>query len=46
VKPLAAGNGFVDVNIETLRHNKYSNVFSLGDVSNLPTAKTAAAVFS
>ena len=44
--PLAAGNGFIDVNKNTLRHNKYENVYALGDVANLPTAKTAAAVFS
>ncbi len=42
---LAAGNGFVDVDSATLRHNKYDNVFSCGDVANLPTAKTAAGVF-
>jgi sulfide:quinone oxidoreductase len=29
-----------------LRHNKYENIFSLGDCANLPTAKTAAAAFS
>lgn len=29
-----------------MQHNKYKNVFGLGDVCNLPTAKTAAAVFS
>lgn len=46
LKPLAAGNGFVDVDIGTLRHNKYSNVFSLGDCANLPTAKTAAGILS
>ena len=27
-----------------LRHNRYPNVFSLGDASSLPTSKTAAAV--
>lgn len=43
---LASANGFVDVDKFTLRHNKYPNVFSLGDVANLPTAKTAAGVFS
>jgi len=43
---LAAGTGFVDVDQYTLRHNKYGNIFSLGDVANLPTAKTAAAVFA
>ena len=44
--PLAAGNGFADVNKDTLRHNKYENVYALGDVANLPTAKTAAAVYA
>lgn len=43
---LRAPNGFVDVDNETLRHNKAENVFSLGDVANLPTAKTAAGAFS
>lgn len=43
---LAAGNGWLDVNTQTLQHNKYSNVFGVGDVCNLPTAKTAAGVFS
>ena len=46
LKPLAAGNGFVDVDIGTLRHTKYSNVFSLGDCANLPTAKTAAGIYT
>jgi len=36
--------GWVDVNINTLQHTQYSNVFSLGDVAALPTAKTGAAV--
>ena len=36
--------GFVDVNKGTLQHAKYKNVFALGDCSNLPTSKTAAAV--
>lgn len=43
--PLAAENGWLDVDIKTLRHNKYPNIFGMGDVCNLPTAKTAAAVF-
>jgi sulfide:quinone oxidoreductase len=29
-----------------LQHNKFKNIFGLGDVCNLPTAKTAAAIFS
>lgn len=41
---LADANGFVDVNKETLQHKKYSNVFGIGDCSNIPTSKTAAAV--
>ncbi|XP_057315080.1 sulfide:quinone oxidoreductase, mitochondrial-like [Hydractinia symbiolongicarpus] len=38
--------GFVDVHPETLQHVKYSNIFSIGDSSNLPVSKTAAAVAS
>lgn len=41
---LADAAGFVDVNKFTLRSNKYKNVFALGDCSNLPTSKTAAAI--
>ena len=36
--------GWVDVDPYTLQHKTYSNVFSLGDVSNLPTSKTGAAI--
>lgn len=36
--------GWVDVNKYTLQHNRYPNVFSLGDASSLPTSKTAAAI--
>lgn len=38
------GKGWVDVDINTLQHNTFKNVFSLGDVAHLPTAKTGAAV--
>ena len=41
---LSDPNGFVDVNKETLQHKKYPNVFALGDCTNIPTGKTAAAV--
>ncbi len=41
---LLNAEGWVDVNINTLQHNTYYNVFSLGDVAALPTAKTGAAV--
>ncbi|KAI1289946.1 Sulfide:quinone oxidoreductase, mitochondrial [Halotydeus destructor] len=44
--PLADQTGFVDVDKYTLQHVKYSNVFSLGDCSSLPTSKTAAAITS
>lgn len=36
--------GCLDVDQYTLQHNKYSNVFGIGDVCGLPTAKTGAAV--
>jgi len=42
--PLADSVGWVDVNEGTLQHNKFSNVFALGDGSSLPTSKTAAAI--
>jgi sulfide:quinone oxidoreductase len=42
--PLADQDGWVDVNPETLQHKRFSNVFSLGDCSNLPTSKTGAAI--
>uniref|UniRef100_A0A674EXJ1 Sulfide:quinone oxidoreductase, mitochondrial n=1 Tax=Salmo trutta TaxID=8032 RepID=A0A674EXJ1_SALTR len=41
---LADEGGWLDVNKETLQHNRYPNVFGIGDCTNLPTAKTAAAV--
>jgi sulfide:quinone oxidoreductase len=36
--------GWIDVNKDTLQHNRYPNVFGIGDASSLPTSKTAAAV--
>lgn len=36
--------GWIDVHKFTLQHNKYPNVFALGDAANLPTAKTGAAI--
>jgi sulfide:quinone oxidoreductase len=41
--PLADDAGWVDVDQNTLRHKKYENVWSLGDVMNAPNAKTMAA---
>ncbi|KAF7591451.1 hypothetical protein BBP40_001554 [Aspergillus hancockii] len=43
---LANEAGFVDVDEGTTRHKKYHNVWSAGDASSLPTAKTAAAITS
>eukprot|EP00061_Rhincodon_typus_P015026 g42471.t1 len=42
--PLADAGGWLDVNKENLQHCRYSNVFGIGDCTNLPTSKTAAAV--
>ena len=41
---LVDAKGWVDVNKFTLQHTKYKNIFSLGDVTNTPNAKTGAAV--
>ncbi|KAH9897086.1 FAD/NAD(P)-binding domain-containing protein [Xylariomycetidae sp. FL2044] len=43
---LADEAGWVDVNKSTTQHNKFANVFSLGDASSLPNSKTAAAITS
>lgn len=44
--PISDAAGWVDVNDATLQHKnpEYSNIFSLGDCSSLPTSKTAAAI--
>ncbi len=42
--PLANEGGWVDVDQYTTQHNKYPNVFSLGDASSLPCSKTGAAI--
>ncbi|CAF0835650.1 unnamed protein product [Brachionus calyciflorus] len=42
--PLVDQAGFVDLDKYTLQHKKYSNVFGIGDCTNLPTSKTAAAI--
>lgn len=41
---LANEQGWLDVNIHSLQHNKFDNVFGVGDVAGLPTAKTGAAI--
>lgn len=45
--PLAVPNsplGWLDVDKYTLRHNRYANVFGVGDNTSTPNAKTAAAL--
>lgn len=42
--PLANEAGWVDVDKYTTRHNKFENVYSIGDASSLPNSKTGAAV--
>lgn len=43
VSPLADAAGWIDVDQTTLRHKTHDNIWSLGDVTNAPNAKTAAA---
>jgi sulfide:quinone oxidoreductase len=40
----ASPYGYVEVDKYTLQHPRHRNVFALGDVANLPTSKTGAAV--
>lgn len=42
--PLADEAGWIAVSPETLQHQRYGNVFGLGDGCSTPNAKTAAAV--
>ncbi len=41
---LANGNGWLEVDHHTLQHKNHANIFGLGDVAALPTAKTGAAI--
>lgn len=36
--------GWLDVDHKTMQHNNHANIFGLGDVAALPTAKTGAAI--
>ena len=36
--------GFLNVSKESLQHTSYPNIFGIGDCTNTPNAKTAAAV--
>jgi len=44
--PLADASGFCEVDKGTTQHVKYPNVFGIGDASNMPASKTAAATVS
>lgn len=44
--PLSDTDGWVDVDKHTLQSTKYENVFALGDCTNTPNSKTAAAITS
>jgi len=41
---LAGDEGWVDVDKYSLQHNRFANVYALGDASSLPTSKTGAAI--
>ena len=36
--------GYVEVDMHTLQHSRYTNIFSLGDSMNAPCSKTGAAI--
>ncbi len=36
--------GWIDVNKHTLQHNRYANIFGIGDATSTPNAKTGAAI--
>lgn len=44
-KEIIDDTGFVDID-SSMRHNKYENVWAIGDSTTLPNSKTAAAIFS
>ncbi|CAG9335474.1 unnamed protein product [Blepharisma stoltei] len=44
--PISNEAGYVDVNPNTLRHNKYDNIWAIGDCASCPTSKTAAAAIA
>jgi len=44
--PISDEKGWVDVDMHTLQSVKYPNIFGIGDCTNTPNSKTAAAVIS
>lgn len=43
-KDLANDMGFLTVDKSTLQHTRYPNIFGIGDCTDSPNSKTAAAV--
>lgn len=43
---LADGQGLLDVDPFTLQHKRFSNIFGMGDVTNIPTSKNFHAGFN
>lgn len=41
---LVNADGWLEVDKHTMQHKKYANIFGLGDVAGIPTAKTGAAI--
>jgi sulfide:quinone oxidoreductase len=41
---LVSEGGWLDVDIHTMQHKKFPNIFGIGDAAALPTAKTGAAI--
>ncbi len=41
--PLANQDGWVDVDAKTLRHQRYKDIYAVGDCGSMPNAKTMAA---
>jgi NADPH-dependent 2,4-dienoyl-CoA reductase/sulfur reductase-like enzyme len=44
--PFSDAKGWVDVDLHTMQTKKYANVWGLGDCTNTPNSKTAAAITS
>lgn len=44
ISELVNEGGWLDVDIHTLQHKKYPNIFGIGDAAALPTAKTGASI--
>lgn len=42
-KELVDHAGYLKINKATLQHDVFPNIFGIGDCTNLPTSKTAAA---